>query len=338
MLYLAGYTINKDDSIEIQVCDSSTNHISTLCNDQQIRNVIHKYGDILGVEVLNSTIMYAVYNKELIKLHGISKPTKVGMKFEYRNWIETTYIPTRNENYEYTFEIGNKRVRLGREYLLMQKVKFDLSNEFKSLPRNEREYPEEEELLPSGFVPKPPAPTQEELRIAARQRRIEQEEAQRERNRQIEIARRKARDEERQREREYKEQLRKEAKQRAFQQKASQVQKLLKDERQLDSKVTQAKPTNQAKSVVQRRQPVVTKSFRPLTDQELQSRFEIVTIYKGFKICRSLDDKKDFGILCVKAKPILAKTINAYVKPGEKIVTPFETLAATKTWINNEFY
>lgn len=337
MLYLVGYTINKDDSIEIQVCDSSTNHVSILCNDQQIRNAIHKYGDILGVEVLNSTIMYAVYNKELIKLHGLSKPTKVGMKFEYRNWIEATYIPTRNENYEYTFEIGNKKVRLGREYLLMQKVKFDLSDRFKGLPRNEREY-SEEEILPSGFIPKPPAPTQEELRIAARQRRIEQEEAQRERNRQIEIARRKARDEERQREREYKEQLRKEAKQRAFQQKASQVQKLLKNEKQLDSKVAQAKPTNQAKPVVQRRQPVVTKSFRPLTDQELQSRFEIVTIYKGFKICRSLDDKKDFGILCVKAKPILAKTINAYVKPGEKIVTPFETLAATKTWINNEFY
>lgn len=324
MVYLLNYEVKPDNDVRIQVADTDMHRVYIIDGEDNIK----KAGKILGVKLVGSCLIYTLYNEELVKLLGIKQPVKLGMKFQYRNWEEVVYLPARNEEYEYTFRIGSREVNLHRNYLIMQGVKFDLTEGYKGLPRLEQEYPEER-FIPEGYIPKAPGPTKDEIRAEANRRRLLQEREKVEREQRLKETVTRQREEARQQAAQQKLVAKQNMKAEANRRNADQVYKAMQQ-----GKTESARP--EARSAA-REGARPAKRFRAITEQDRAVGFEIMAVYKGFKILRSYNGV-DIAIIYVKSHDIYAKTLKSLVHPGESIVTPFNSLATCKRWINSEFY
>lgn len=315
MVYLLNYEVKPNNDMMIQVADTDEHRVRVIDGEDNIRQA----GDILGINVAGSCILYTLYNDELVKLLDIKQPTKIGMKFKYRNWEEVVYLPARNEDYEYTFMIANKEVKLHRHYLIMQGVKFDLTDGYKSIPRTENEY-DEGSFIPVGYNPKAPGPTKEEMRIEANRRRMLQEKEKAEREQRLKETVTKQREAAKLQAAQQREADKKIMRNEALRRNAAHVYQ------NINKPVQQVSPVNKP-----------SKRFRAITEQDMAVGFEIMAVYKGFKILKSYNGV-DIAIIYVKPHDIYAKTLKSHVHTGERIITPFNSIATCKRWINSEFY
>lgn len=324
MLYLSSFDFNKDNLI-VTISSTESTETRTIESDDKIKEVV-KNTKILGIQTVCGTLILTEYNKELIKLLN-KKGQKIGIKAHLRNWIEAEF--TGNNAYEYTFRINGETVTLKREYLIMQGVKIDVTDKFKSEPKEYKDV-EVKDYFYEGYVKETVQPTPEELRIEAEQRRkaqeqyrLEQEQKRIEEKNRLKEEQKAKRAEEKLREKELASIKRREL----------EAQRL--QEKMRNTKVTKEEPV---KSVKEPAKNIGTgRKFRVPTSAELKEKFKPEQFYKGFKILKN-KESGELAIIYMKEKPIYCKLIKGYVPSGGSLVVPIDSIAAVKRWLNAEFY
>lgn len=324
MLYLSSFDFNKDNLI-VTISSTESTETRTIESDDKIKEVV-KNTKILGIQTVCGTLILTEYNKELIKLLN-KKGQKIGIKAHLRNWIEAEF--TGNNAYEYTFRINGETVTLKREYLIMQGVKIDVTDKFKSEPKEYKDI-EVKDYFYEGYVKETVQPTPEELRIEAEQRRkaqeqyrLEQEQKKIEEKNRLKEERKAKRAEEKLREKELANIKKREL----------EAQRL--QEKMRNTKVTKEEPV---KSVKEPAKNIGTgRKFRVPTSAELKEKFKPEQFYKGFKILKN-KESGELAIIYMKEKPIYCKLIKGYVPSGGSLVVPIDSIAAVKRWLNAEFY
>lgn len=324
MLYLSSFDFNKDNLI-VTISSTESTETRTIESDDKIKEVV-KNTKILGIQTVCGTLILTEYNKELIKLLN-KKGQKIGIKAHLRNWIEAEFIG--NNAYEYTFRINGETINIKREYLIMQGVKIDVTDRFKSEPKEYKDV-EDKDYFYEGYVKETVQPTPEELRIEAEQRRkaqeqyrLEQEQKKIEEKNRLKEERKAKRAEEKLREKELANIKKREL----------EAQRL--QEKMRNTKVTKEEPV---KSVKEPAKNIGTgRKFRVPTSAELKEKFKPEQFYKGFKILKN-KESGELAIIYMKGKPIYCKLIKGYVPSGGSLVVPIDSIAAVKRWLNAEFY
>lgn len=333
MLYLSSFDF-KGDNLVVTVREKETNKEKILESDDVIKNFIKNYS-VLGIRLVCDTLLLTVYNEELIKLLD-KKGARIGIKAHLRNWIEAVYAGC-NE-YEYGFVINGEQVKLSREYLIMQEVKFDVTDKFKSEPKEFKDVPVNQYFF-KGYVKETIQPTPEELRAESERRRKEQE---------------KYREEQELKKKEDKLRAKEERKNARLQQKEAQREALENQKRIMEAKRLQErmkqKPQNNVVNTTRAETKKVetvrssgygifnpNKRFRVPQPNELLTNFKTKLFYKGFKILKSINDE-ELAIVYTREKPIYSKMINGFVPSGGSLIVPIDTVAAVKRWLNAEFY
>lgn len=324
MLYLSSFDFNKDNLV-VNISSTESSETRTIESDDKIKEVV-KNTKILGIQTVCGTLILTEYNKELIKLLN-KKGQKIGIKAHLRNWIEAEFIG--NNAYEYTFRINGETITLKREYLLMQGVKIDVTDRFKSEPKEYKDI-EAKDYFYEGYVKETVQPTPEELRIEAEQRRkaqeqyrLEQEQKKIEEKNRLKEERKAKRAEEKLREKEL-----------------ANIKKRELEAQRLQEKMRNTKITKeeQVKSVKEPAKNIGTgRKFRVPTSAELKEKFKPEQFYKGFKILKN-KESGELAIIYMKEKPIYCKLIKGYVPSGGSLVVPIDSIAAVKRWLNAEFY
>lgn len=327
MLYLSSFDFNKDNLI-VTISSTESSETRTIESDDKIKEIV-KNTKILGIQTVCDTLILTEYNKELIKLLN-KKGQKIGIKAHLRNWIEAEF--TGNNAYEYTFRINGETVTLKREYLIMQGVKIDVTDKFKSEPKEYKDV-EVKDYFYEGYVKETVQPTPEELRIEAEQKRkaqeqyrLEQEQKRIEEKNRLKEERKAKRAEEKLREKELASIKRRELEAQRLQEKMRNTKESTKsDMEQTKSARYQSKSTGTGRK------------FRVPTPAELKEKFKPEQFYKGFKILKN-KESGELAIIYMKEKPIYCKLIKGYVPSGGSLVVPIDSVAAVKRWLNAEFY
>lgn len=321
MLYLSSFDFKGDDLV-VTVSNTVDNSERVIESDDKIKEFI-KENKVLGINVVCDTILVTQYSKELLKLLN-KKGAKIGIKAHLRNWIEAEFIGS--NAYEYGFNINGEKVVLKREYLLMQEVKFDTTDKFKSEPKKYPDVPVSEYFF-KGYVKETVQPTPEELRAEAEKRRKAQE--------QYRLEQEQKKQEEKLRAKEERKAQR--AEQKLKEKELASAQKRALEAQRLQARMKETPKKAEVKEVKEVKTSGSGRKFRVPSPVELKEKFKPEQFYKGFKILKNTESG-ELAIIYMKEKPIYCRLIKGYVPYGGSLVVPIDTVAALKRWLNSEFY
>lgn len=332
MLYLNSFDF-KGNTLIVTIANTADDTKKDIESDEKIKEFISK-NKVLGINVVCDTILLTEYNKELIKLLN-KKGAKVGLKAHLRNWIEAEFLG--NNAYEYGFSINGEKVVLKREYLLMQEIKVDITDEYKNEPKKYNDVPLEKYFF-KGFVKETVQPTAEELKIEAERRRKAQEQYRLEQEQKKQEAKLKAKEERKAQRAEEKLREKELADKRRRELEAQKLQEKMRRETELRRTSTTESRTNRYEQVNKgNEQKSSGRKFRVPSPGELASKFRTQQFYKGFKILKN-NESGELAIIYIKEKPIYCNLIKGYVPSGGSLVVPIDSVAALKRWLNAEFY